>query len=98
MGMVCGVFMPFGLKIITGFGDNFWIALAIVVAFIASSAVPAIGKRFPPVLAALAAGIAAVLIVGHGTSAAPVHFGLARPTILFPEFSLRALLEPLPLL
>jgi benzoate membrane transport protein len=93
MGMVCGVFMPFGLKIITGFEDNFWIALAIVVAFIASSAVPAIGKRLPPVLAALAAGVAAVLIAKHGTSTAPLHFGLAHPTILFPEFSLRALLE-----
>jgi benzoate membrane transport protein len=32
MGMVCGVFLPFGLKIITGFEDNFWITLAIVVA------------------------------------------------------------------
>jgi hypothetical protein len=32
------VFLPFGLKIITGFEDNFWIALAIVVAFIVSSA------------------------------------------------------------
>ena len=54
---------------------------------------PAIGKRLPPVLAALAAGIAAVLIAKHGTPTAPVHFGLAHPTILFPEFSLRALLE-----
>lgn len=93
MGMVCGVFMPFGLKIITGFEDNFWIAFAIVVAFILSSAVPAIGKQLPPVLAALAAGVAAVLIAKHGTPTAPVHFGLAHPTILSPEFSLRALLE-----
>jgi benzoate membrane transport protein len=93
MGMVCGVFMPFGLKIITGFEDNFWIALAIVAAFIASSAVPAIGKRLPPVLAALAAGIAAVLIARHGTPTAAVHLGLAPPTILFPKFSLGALLE-----
>jgi benzoate membrane transport protein len=93
MGMVCGVFLPFGLKIITGFEDNFWIALAIVVAFIVSSAVPAIGKRLPPVVAALAAGVAAVLIAKHGTPTARVHFGVANPTILIPEFSLRALLE-----
>jgi len=42
MGMVCGVFLPFGLKIITGFEDDPWIALAIVVAFIATSAMPAL--------------------------------------------------------
>ena len=93
MGMVCGAFLPFGLKIITGFEDNFWIALAIVVAFIVSSAVPAIGKRLPPVLAALAAGVAAVRIAKHGTPTARVHFGVANPTILIPEFSLRAFLE-----
>lgn len=93
MGMVCGVFLPFGLKIITGFEDNFSIALAIVVAFIASSAVPAIEKVLPPVLAALAAGIVAVIVTGHGTPSAPLQFGLVHPNILFPEFSLRALLE-----
>ncbi len=93
MGMVCGVFLPFSLKIITGFEDNLWIALAIVVAFIASSAVPAIEKVLPPVLAALAAGIVAVIITGHGAPTAPARFGLAHPNILFPAFSLRALLE-----
>jgi benzoate membrane transport protein len=93
MGMVCGVFLPFGLKIITGFEDNFWIALAIVVAFIVSSAVPAIEKVLPPVLAALAAGIVAVIVSGHGTPTAPLRFDLVHPNILSPEFSLRALLE-----
>jgi benzoate membrane transport protein len=93
MGMVCGVFLPFGLKIITGFEDNFWIALAIVVAFIVSGAVPAIEKVLPPVLAALAAGIVAVIVTGHGTPTAPLRFDLVHPNILFPEFSLRALLE-----
>ena len=93
MGMVCGVFLPFGLKIITGFEDNFWIALAIVIAFIVSSAVPAIEKVLPPVLAALAAGIVAVIVAGHGTPTAPLRFDLVHPNILFPELSLRALLE-----
>jgi predicted benzoate:H+ symporter BenE len=45
MGMVCAVFLPFELKIITGFEDNFWIALAIVMAFIVASALPA-GRRW----------------------------------------------------
>jgi benzoate membrane transport protein len=93
MGMVCGVFLPFGLKIITGFEDDPWISLAIVVAFIASSAVPAIERVLPPVLAALAAGIVAVIITGHGVPTAAARFGLAHPNILSPKFSLRALLE-----
>src|SRR5215813_6956134 len=67
MGMVCGVFLPFGLKIITGFEDDPWIALAIVVAFIATSAMPALERVLPPVLAALAAGIVAVIITGHAS-------------------------------
>jgi len=75
MGMVCGVFLPFGLRIITGFEDDPWIALAIVVAFVASSAVPAIERVLPPVLAALAVGIVAVIITGHGVPTATVPFG-----------------------
>jgi benzoate membrane transport protein len=90
--MVCGVFLPFGLKIITGFEDDPWIALAIVVAFIATSAMPALERVLPPVLAALAAEIVAVIITGHGVPTAPVRFGLAHPNILLPEFSLRVLL------
>ena len=93
MGMVCGVFLPFALKIITGFENDPGIALAIVVAFAVSSAVRAIERVLPPVLAALAAGIVAVIVTGHGVPTAPVRFGLAHPNFLSPEFSLRALLE-----
>jgi benzoate membrane transport protein len=93
MGMVCGVFLPFGLNIITGFEDDPWIALPILVAFITSSAAPTIERVLPPILAALAAGIVAVIVTGHGVPTAPVRFGLAYPNILLPEFSLRALFE-----
>jgi benzoate membrane transport protein len=93
MGMVCGVFLPFALRIITGFEDNFWIALAIVAAFIVSSADPRIERVLPPVLAALVAGIVAVMITGRGAPSTPVRFDLVQPIILFPEFSFRALLE-----
>src|SRR5215813_1022693 len=93
MGMVCGVFLPFALRIITGFEDNFWIALAIVAAFIVSSAHPRIERVLPPVLAALVAGIVAVIITGRGAPSIAVRFDLVRPIILFPEFSFRALLE-----
>jgi benzoate membrane transport protein len=93
MGMVCGVFLPFSLKIIAGFEDNFWIALATVVAFMLSSAAPTIGKVLPPVLAALAVGVIVVIATGHGAPIAPLRFELVHPNILSPEFSVRALLE-----
>jgi benzoate membrane transport protein len=93
MAMVCGVFLPFGLKIITGFEDNFWIALAIVAGFIVASAVPAVAKVLPPVLAALVAGVAATVLTGSGTPVAPLRFDVVHPNFVCPEFSLRALLE-----
>ena len=93
MGMVCAMFLPFELKIITGFEDNLWIALAIVTAFFVASAFPAVAKVAPPVLAALAAGIVAVIVVGPGPQASSMHFALLRPTIFVPEFSIPALLE-----
>src|SRR5215470_7610157 len=76
MGMVCAVFLPFELKIITGFEDNFWIALTIVTAFLVASALPAVAKVAPPVLAALAAGIVAVIVVGSRTQLSSMHFAL----------------------
>jgi benzoate membrane transport protein len=93
MGMVCAVFLPFELKIITGFEDNFWIALAIVTAFIVASASPAVAKVTPPVLAALAAGIVALIVTGSGPQLSSMHFALVRPTVFMPEFSIAALLE-----
>ena len=81
------------LKIITGFEDNFWIALAIVTAFIVASALPAVAKVAPPVLAALAAGIIAVIVAGPGPQLSSMHFALVRPTIFVPGFSIPALLE-----
>jgi benzoate membrane transport protein len=93
MGMVCGVFLPFGLKIVTGFQDNFWIAFAIVAAFFVASAVPEIGRLVPPIIAALIAGAAAVLAVGGGAPTSSVHFAIVEPIFFAPEFSFRALFE-----
>jgi benzoate membrane transport protein len=93
MGMVCGVFLPFGLKIITGFQDNFWIAFAIVAAFLVASAVPAIGRVVPPIIVALISGAAAALIVDGGVLQSSLHFATIKPIFFAPEFSFRALLE-----
>ena len=93
MGMVSGVFLPFGLKIVTGFLDDAWIALAVVAAFLIASAVPAFGRLVPPVLAALVVGALAIIATGHVNLAEPVGFAIAEPKLYVPSFSFQALLE-----
>jgi benzoate membrane transport protein len=93
LGMVSGVFLPFGLKIVTGFQDSFWIASAVVGAYFLAGAVPAVGRVVPPVLAALLAGIAAVIVDGVGVSTGVISFALAQPRLVLPVFSIQALLE-----
>ena len=93
LGMVSGVFLPFGLKIITGFQDSFWIASVVVGAYFLASTVPVFGRAVPPVLAALVAGIAAVVIGGAGVPTDPIGFALAQPSLIFPAFSMQAFLE-----
>ncbi|WP_219589612.1 benzoate/H(+) symporter BenE family transporter [Variovorax sp. RO1] len=93
LGMVSGVFLPFGLKIVTGFQDSFWIASAIVGSYLLASAVPALGRVVPPVLAALLAGIVAVAMGGTGIPTDLIPFALAQPQLVVPVFSVQALLE-----
>jgi benzoate membrane transport protein len=93
MGMVGGVFLPFGLKIVTGFQDNFWIALSSVAGFVVASALPAIGKIVPPILAALVCGVVAIIIAAGGDPVRPVHLALVQPLALTPKFSFQALFE-----
>jgi benzoate membrane transport protein len=93
MGMVSGVFLPFALRIVTGFADDAWIALAMVVAFFASGAVPAVARIVPPVLAALVVGVAAVIATGHIALHEPLRFALAEPKLYVPSFSIQAMLE-----
>ncbi|MFI4988473.1 MAG: benzoate/H(+) symporter BenE family transporter, partial [Alphaproteobacteria bacterium] len=93
MGMVGGVFLPFGLRIVSGFADEFLIAFAMVAAFLAVSALPHIARILPPVLVALVAGVIAVVATGHATLGEPLRFALAEPKIYAPVFTARALLE-----
>jgi benzoate membrane transport protein len=93
MGMVSGVFLPFGLKIVMGFVDDAWIALAVVAAFLIASAVPALGRLAPPVLAALVVGVLAIVATGHVNPSEPIGFAFAQPKLYMPSFSVQALLE-----
>jgi benzoate membrane transport protein len=93
MGMVSGVFLPFGIRIVTGFVDDTLIAFAVVASFFAASAVPAIGRVVPPVLAAMIIGIATMLLSGHFQFNEPLQWALAEPRLYMPVFSGHAMFE-----
>ena len=93
MAMVAGVFLPFGLNIISAFGEATTMAIAMVVAFVIPTAIPRIGSVLPPVLCALAAGIAVIVFSGQMGDALIPDLAFAKPKVYVPEFTLRAIGE-----
>ncbi|MDQ0376033.1 benzoate/H(+) symporter BenE family transporter [Amycolatopsis thermophila] len=91
MAMVAGVFLKFGLDLVTSIGVDPAVAVPMVVVFVLLLAVPAAGKRMPPILGALLAGVIAVAASGRFS---PSGTGwLAEPLLQAPRFSWPALLE-----
>jgi benzoate membrane transport protein len=97
MGMVAGVFLQFGLDWVRAFQEDLAIAAAMTAAFLAVSAAPKLGARLPPMLAALAAGAAAIALTGSFAtgSLADLSQGavLAAPLLQLPQFSWAAMAE-----
>jgi benzoate membrane transport protein len=94
MGMVAGVFLQFGLDWVRAFQQDVWIATAMTAAFLVVSALPALAVRLPPMLAALAAGAAAIWLTGSFAPGALDHGGvLAAPQLQLPQFSWAAIAE-----
>ena len=60
MGMVAGVFLRFGLDLVHALHEDLVIAAPMVVTWLVLSAVPALGRRMPPIIAALLAGVTGV--------------------------------------
>ncbi len=89
MAMVAGVFLSFGHQPGRGVRQSWIIAGAMVAAY---GGLAALRLPFPPVLGALAAGIAAVLATGTftGTAGGPL---IAAPTWFTPILSWRASVE-----
>ena len=79
MGMVAGVFLRFGLDLVRAMHEAPAIAAPMVFAFIAASVWPALGKRAPPVIAALIVGAIAVVLGGSAQTSIADAFGIARP-------------------
>ena len=93
MAMVAGVFLPFCLKIVTGFTDDWLISLTTVVAFVFVSLVPVLARNLPPVLAALAVGAAVAVATDQVAFKEPLRLAIADPIFYAPVFSWRAVVE-----
>lgn len=93
MGMVAGVFLPFGLRVVTAFGELPAVATITLGAFVLFTVLPALGRRVPPVLAALIAGVAATVLLGGMQPLGASAGLLAQPRLYAPAFSVQALLE-----
>lgn len=93
MGMVAGVFLRFGLDLIRALHSDVAIAAPMLVAFLLLSAVPAWGRRLPPVIGALLVGALAILVLGRIGAAALGSFAIAHPVIQMPVWTPGALIE-----
>lgn len=94
MGMVSGVFLPFGLEWLKAFQADFVIAAAMTGTFALLSASPRLSRRLPPLIAALVVGI--LVVVAAGALKPVLGEGLpifAAPRVVAPAFSANAMLE-----
>jgi benzoate membrane transport protein len=93
MGMVAGVFLRFGLDLVRAVHADAAIAGPMVLAFVALSAFPSLGRRLPPMIGALLVGAVAVLAADRLQWPAGASLAIVPPSIYLPSFSLPVLLE-----
>lgn len=92
-GMVAGVFLQFALNIVRAFDESFWLTAAMVGVYVAAAASPRVSRIAPPLLAALAAGVAVALSTEGIAPDRRIPLAFAEPNIYVPHFSLRALVD-----
>jgi benzoate membrane transport protein len=93
MGMVAGVFLPLGVRVVTAFGELPAVATITLATFVLFTVLPTLGRRLPPVLAALIAGVLASWLLGGMQPLGPSGGLLAQPKLYAPALSAQALLE-----
>lgn len=93
MGMVAGVFLSIGLRVVTDVPRAPMVTLSAIAAFLLLSALPRLGAVLPPVLGALMVGVAVAFLHGDLAGARLPERWLALPQFIAPEFSARALIE-----
>jgi benzoate membrane transport protein len=93
MAMVAGVFLPFVLKIISGFSGNWVIATTTVVIFIAASAIQPLARVAPPILFAIVGGGIVAVLSGDFLLREIPDVSVVTPVFYTPIFSWRATVE-----
>ncbi|MCI0548320.1 MAG: benzoate/H(+) symporter BenE family transporter [Candidatus Rokubacteria bacterium] len=93
MGMVSGVFLRFGLDLVYALRDQFWIAAPMVAVFLAATAIPALARRVPPLIGAMAVGVVMVAALGPAAPIGGMSASLTRPNLYMPAFSWAAMVE-----
>ena len=93
LAMVAGIFLQFGLDLVLAFESEFVLSAAMVLAYVGVLLMPGLGVYAPPVVMALVAGIAVVLIGGDFNAGQGVPQWLAWPVFQLPQFSQQALFE-----
>lgn len=93
MAMVAGVFLRFGLDLVRSLHADFAIAGPMALVWLVAGVWPALGRRLPPLIGALLAGVAAAVLLGRMDASALGVFEIARPLIQAPAWSLPAMIE-----
>ncbi len=93
MGMVAGVFLRFGLELVRAVFADTIIAGPMVAIWLILSAIPRLGRRFPPIIGALVVGASMTVLFGRFDATATLQFELIRPVIQTPVWSLAAMIE-----
>ncbi len=93
MGMVAGVFLRFGLDLIRALHTDPAVAVPMVLTFLLLAAIPALGRRLPPLIGALLVGAGCVALLGRVSGAAFDGLQIIHPVFLPPIWSLPAAIE-----
>jgi benzoate membrane transport protein len=93
MGMVAGVFLRFGLDLVRALHQDPAIAGAMVAAWLGLSLWPAAGRRLPPLIGAMLAGVLAIGLLSRFDAATLGAIEFARPQLQVPAWSWAAMVE-----
>lgn len=93
MAMVAGIFLRFGLDLVNASISDPWIALPMIIVFVALSMNPKIAALAPPVAVAAVVGTIVAIASGKLTPGILDNGMIARPVFTTPEFSLAAMME-----
>lgn len=93
MAMVAGIFLRFGLELITAATDAPLIAIPMILVFVALSIVPRVAAAVPPVAVAAVVGTVIAILAGQLDSGILDNGAIASPVLTAPAFSWAAMME-----